>query len=283
MEKVQKDGKDMEKQKTSEVSSLEEGNRPPPQGIVSFSESEWSIDDRYLKRKDIKQMGNKPKKRRMEKLEGWGLSKNVPGDIPEEEIAVQEADNIRDWLAEPSVTDTHSHQTDISNWLERDNRVDGEKDGMLQAGRKVKTEENNIPKEQTPKRRKTGKLSKKEIKKMKGCHKDIATLLVKKNDRIDDEDNEIFENDKHVVDLERELRLERVLRRANEWKTWHICKEIMVDILYEVVDMVDMVSKEHQSAVEVGSLGEGTRSGWKSSQGGTSLKAADLKEGRMER
>ena len=57
----------------------------------------------------------------------------------------------------------------------------------------------------------------------------------------------------------------------------------MVDILYEVMDIVDMVSNEHQSAVEVGSLGEGTRSGWKSSQGGTSLKAADLKEGREPR
>jgi hypothetical protein len=40
-----------------------------------------------------------------------------------------------------------------------------------------------------------------------------------------------------------------------------------------------MIDREGQSAMEIKSLGEGTGSGWKSSQGGTSTKTVDLREG----
>ena len=96
---------------------------------------------------------------------------------------------------------------------------------------------------------------------MKLCHKDISTLFNRKKVIKYDDKEEIIENElvKSEVDLEKEERLEQVLRKAKEWRTWHLCKDVMVDIVKDVVDMI--VDSEGQSAMKIKSLGKGTRSG----------------------
>ena len=177
MEKLEKDGKDMVKKNAEKVSSQEEEKKLlQPEGL-DFTEAEWSIDEKDIKRKNGKQAGNKPKRRRMEKLEGWGLRKDDAEDISEEEKGKDEAATTRDWITETVVIEQNNHQTDLSNWLGINKELDNNKDETLPAGRKDETEEKKIAKEQTLKRRKNGKLTKEEIQKMKACHKDIATMF----------------------------------------------------------------------------------------------------------
>ena len=93
-----------------------------------------------MKRKNEKQNGNKPKRRRMEKLEGWGLNQElteqveVAGDIPEEGME-QEVQNTSDWVPETVVNVQKNFQTDISNWVKMNPEVEEEND--LTEGRKV--------------------------------------------------------------------------------------------------------------------------------------------------
>ena len=65
MEKVVKDGKKDDSQKTDKVSNQEEEEHPLSTGNLNLSEAEWRISDQELKRKNEKQNGNKPKRRRM--------------------------------------------------------------------------------------------------------------------------------------------------------------------------------------------------------------------------
>ena len=184
MEKVEKGGKDekkMESQITDAVSSQEEGMNLLDTGDVNFSEAELSIGEQELKRKNETQKGRKSKRRRMERLEGWGLSEEIQGDteasrdILEEEPGA-EALNTMDWVAERVMHVPGNLQTDISNWVKINPGVpdDSQMDENLPEGRKIKDEVKQS------RRRQTGKLTKKEKEKMKLCHNDISTMMVKK-------------------------------------------------------------------------------------------------------
>ena len=77
-------------------------------------------------------------------------------------------------------------------------------------------------------------MTKKEHKRMKQTHGNIALLLappkpleVRKHEKTLAKEVEVME----VVDEEREERLERVRRRALEWKTNHFCRGIMLELL----------------------------------------------------
>ena len=81
-------------------------------------------------------------------------------------------------------------------------------------------------------KRKTGKLTKKEQKRMKATHKDIGLMLappkpmeVRRHEDALAKEVEVME----VVDEEREERLERVRRGAIEWRSNHLCKGIILE------------------------------------------------------
>ena len=125
-----KDGKGKDEKKTEEGSSRLEEEQPPANRDINFSEAEWSISEHDLKRKERKQIGNKSKRRRMERLEGWGLSKEGE-DIPEKGTENEDC-NTKDWEEEKVRELPKSHQTDISEWI----RIEGD-DETLPEGRKA--------------------------------------------------------------------------------------------------------------------------------------------------
>ena len=255
MEKVEKGGKDekkMESQITDAVSSQEEGMNLLDTGDVNFSEAELSIGEQELKRKNETQKGRKSKRRRMERLEGWGLSEEIQGDteasrdILEEESGA-EAMNTMDWVAERVMHVPGNLQTDISNWVKINPGVpdDSQMDENLPEGRKIKDEVKQS------RRRQTGKLTKKELEKMKQCHNDISTMMVKKKKETIEEELVETEAAKAEDDLEKEERLERVRRKAKEWKVWHFCKDVMMDVMEDVMEMMDMKMSVAQPVVEI--------------------------------
>jgi hypothetical protein len=92
------------------------------------------------------------------------------------------------------------------------------------------------PKE--PARRVRGKLSKKEQKAMKSSHKDIGWLLAPPPTRetvIHEKAMEKETEDMEIVDEEREARIERMRRKALEWKAAQTCKGIVMDLIEEAV------------------------------------------------
>ena len=110
--------------------------------------------------------GMKTKRRKMDLLEGWGL-----GTSPLEEE--EERPPPRSWRWEIDKKDLgvgvrrKGVQTRITTWAGmKGNIPEGRKTGKEQLTRKP------------PNRRVRGKLSKKEVKEMRGCHKDISGMMI---------------------------------------------------------------------------------------------------------
>ena len=183
----------------------------------------------------------------MERLEGWGLSDDNQGDGEARGDIIEEDMNIEDWVAEKIVLGQENVQTDIGNWVNVIPRADDgpQVEDCLPEGMKVNKEE-----VKHSKRRQKGKLTKKEIEKMKLCHNDISTMMVKKKDTNREEFAENVDV-KAEEDLEKEERLDRVRRKAKEWKIWHLCKDMLMDVIEEAMEMMDMKEPATRPVVEI--------------------------------
>jgi hypothetical protein len=192
-----------------------------------IDDAEDSLEELELKRKaepQADQTGRKPKRLKMERLEGWGIGTSQVEGV-ENDGDVQ----LKDWkeatMSLPLEATQKRRQTSIQDWTRKRARIDDNE--IVPEVRKVAS---ILPK--TSRKVKTGKLSKKEQRNMKMTHKDIGLLLaplkpveVQRHEDVLAKEVE----DMEVVNEEREERLERVRRRALEWKSNHLCRQIILE------------------------------------------------------
>ena len=130
----------------------------------------------------------------------------------------------------------------------------------------------------TKKVRKRGKLTKAEMIKMKASHVDIGTLLGKKDQssqqeeqsiQHEDQSSEDLEPEKEIPELESEQRMAGWKAKKQRWETWKFCKLIILSVIENLLESVEPEM----------SLTCTTRSGWKSSQGGS---AGEVNDGSVD-
>ena len=83
-----------------------------------------------------------------------------------------------------------------------------------------------------------GKLIKKEQSAMRKQHNDIGLLLAPKPTRESVNHEQVVEDaieDMKIEDLEREARLERMTKKALEWRTRQLCKMMVLEMVEDAV------------------------------------------------
>ena len=127
-------------------------------------------EERLSEKESRKRNSDDPEERRHKRrkhclLEGWGESSSQEEDLDHPIVS----SSRRDWLEEKEEQNEpieKKNQTRISSWL-----------GSKEPEKEILLEE---PKKATPARR-TGKLTKKEVKQMKKCHPNISDLIGNKS------------------------------------------------------------------------------------------------------
>ena len=219
-------------------------------------EAELSLSERDIKRKTGMQEGSKSKRRKLAKVAGWGLQ-----TCQEEDPDQQEEPWVlrrEDWTAKTGALEesTSLKQSCVSGWLEGSIPPPLGPTGWIE-NQSMKMKKNE---------RKTGKLTKAEVKRMKGMHKDIGSLLGGKLEKEDHPGREQEQEElKEVPELEKEERLSRWRMKKRSWEARKFCKAVLEDIISSM--------ELDQSPVCM------TRSGWKSSQDGITDGAAGSVEG----
>ena len=154
--------KDERKRKDEQSIQLEEDHHHLIEEERLRGEAEESLMEKDLKRKaDNKE--SKRKRRKVERIEGWGQSTSQEEDYHHQE---EEMAHSRDWMAEVNLNSQLINtkpmiQVNLVSW----GKIKEEKQENIPEGRKE------------PRRRMKGKLTKAEIKKMKKSHKDIGSLM----------------------------------------------------------------------------------------------------------
>ena len=169
---------------------------------------------------------------------GWGLSTCQEEETCQEEPRIE---NMEDWVSGVDVPSQNLRQGTVSDWIGK------QEPPSSPTG--WKTEDKKV-------RKQRGKLTKAEIEEMKASHIDIGTMFKKRQDANEKEEKE---PEKDIPEIEKEHSMFRWKMKKQRWENWKICKQTLLSL---VEDMLESVESEVIPTCM-------TRSGWKSSQGGS--------------
>ena len=200
--------------------------------------AEMEKDSRRMGRKrKEKDQNRKAKRRKMDKLVGWG-------EQQDDQSIHQEG--VQDWLVKP----TASPSQEKSQVLPVESRLKKEIEKSLM---KDNIKPKDIVKEENKPTtfvfNKKGKIKKEESQELKRTHKDILEWVRKsrkkesaKMDNQDDDEKDADMDMKGQEELERELRLRMIKKKMASWEGLRFCQRLVMEVLERTLSEVQEVT-----------------------------------------